>query len=184
MRITSVAGLFGRRPVALAAVLFAGALTAAACASSGPSATNAQGSGSAGGSGSGVTVMTASGPEGTYLVDKAGKALYLWVADTSSTSTCSGACAAAWPPLTTTGTPHAAGQAQQAALGTTKRDGGKLQVTYDGHPLYYFAGDSGPGDTAGQGSNGFGAKWWLVDTTGTAITNASSSGPGNGSGGY
>jgi secreted repeat protein with Y-X4-D motif len=85
-------------------------------------------------------------------------------------SVCSGACAGAWPPVTATGTVTASGSAVASDLGTITRSDGTKQVTYDGHPLYYFVGDSGPGSDSGQGSNSFGAKWWLVAPSGSAIT--------------
>jgi len=121
-----------------------------------------------------------------HLVDGNGRTLYLWVADTSSTSTCNGGCATAWPPLITTGAPSAAGDAHAGELAMSTRWDGTLQVTYAGHPLYYFAGDAAPGQTNGQGSNGYGAKWWLVAPSGTAITTsapASSSSPSSASNG-
>jgi predicted lipoprotein with Yx(FWY)xxD motif len=101
--------------------------------------------------------------------------VYLWVADTANHSNCSGACAQAWPPLLTKGTPTATGGAMAAHLGTITRSDGTKQVTYDGHPLYFFAGDPSSGTTHGQGSDSFGAKWWLVAPTGTAITASSTS---------
>jgi len=85
-------------------------------------------------------------------------------------SACTGACAGAWPPVTTTGTATASGSAKASDLGTITRSDGSKQVTYDGHPLYYFSGDSGPGTATGQGSDGFGAKWWLVAPTGSDVT--------------
>jgi hypothetical protein len=85
-------------------------------------------------------------------------------------SDCSGACAAAWPPVPATGQLTATGGAKASDLGTITRSDGTKQVTYDGHPLYYFVGDSGPGKTAGQGSDAFGAKWWLVAPSGADIT--------------
>ena len=84
---------------------------------------------------------------------------------------CSGACAQAWPPLTTTTTPKASGAVKASLLGTTKRADGSREVTYAGHPLYYFAGDSTPGQTTGQGSNSFGSPWWVVAPAGKAIQN-------------
>ena len=69
----------------------------------------------------------------------------------------------------------AAGSAKASDLGTITRSDGTKQVTYDGHPLYYFVGDSGPGTATGQGSDGFGAKWWLVSPTGSDITASVSS---------
>jgi len=83
-----------------------------------------------------------------------------------------GACAGAWPPVTTTGAVTASGGVNNAVLSTITRSGGAKQVVYDGHPLYYFSGDSGPGQVNGQGSDGFGAQWWLVDPAGTSITAA------------
>jgi predicted lipoprotein with Yx(FWY)xxD motif len=123
----------------------------------------------AAGSGAAV-VKTGSGAPGTFLVDAKGRALYLWVADHGKTSTCSGACAQAWPPLITKDKPQASGSAKSSLLGTTKRSDGTLEVTYAGHPLYYYAGDSQPGQTNGQGSDGFGADWWVVGANGKAIT--------------
>lgn len=116
------------------------------------------------------TIGTASGSLGTFLVDRQGRTLYLWEADTGGKSTCSGSCAAAWPPLLTKGDPTATGGAKANLLGTTKREGGVMQVTYDGHPLYRYLGDTADGNTNGQGSNGFGALWWVVAPSGKAIT--------------
>jgi hypothetical protein len=96
--------------------------------------------------------------------------VYLWVKDSGGMSACTGACAGAWPPVTTTGTATASGSAKASDLGTITRSDGSKQVTYDGHPLYYFSGDSGAGTASGQGSDGFGAKWWLVAPTGSDVT--------------
>jgi predicted lipoprotein with Yx(FWY)xxD motif len=104
------------------------------------------------------------------LTDGSGRAVYLWVKDTGATSVCTGACAGAWPPVPATGTVTASGSATASDLGTTTRSDGTKQVTYDGHPLYYFEGDSGPGTASGQGSDGFGAKWWLVSPSGSDVT--------------
>lgn len=123
---------------------------------------------------SNATVVTHSGPMGTFLTGKDGRTLYLFEADTGGKSTCAGACATVWPPLTTTGTPTASGQATAGMLGTITRADGTKQVTYAGHPLYYFKKDTSAGDTSGQGVDGFGAKWWLVGPSGQAITASSS----------
>jgi predicted lipoprotein with Yx(FWY)xxD motif len=123
-----------------------------------------------------VTIKTAKSSHGTYLVGPSGRALYLWVADSKNKSVCSGACAKIWPPLTTTGSPGASGGAMSADLGTITRSDGTKQVTYKGHPLYYYAADTGPGTTTGEGSNSYGAKWWLVSPAGAALTTSSSSG--------
>jgi predicted lipoprotein with Yx(FWY)xxD motif len=133
-------------------------------------------------------VKTANSSAGKYLVGPSGKALYLFVADKNGKSACSGACAKVWPPLTTTGKPGASGGAMAADLGTITRSDGTKQVTYKGHPLYYYAADTGPGQTTGQGSNNFGALWWLVAPSGAAITKSVSGGSSSSSsssgGGY
>jgi predicted lipoprotein with Yx(FWY)xxD motif len=79
------------------------------------------------------------------------------------------ACAAAWPPLLTTGKPKASGSVRKALLGTSKRGDGTTQVTYNGHPLYLFIQDKKAGDTNGQGVNAFGAKWYAVAASGKRI---------------
>ncbi len=123
-----------------------------------------------------VTIKTVTGRDGTYLTDRAGRALYLWLGDDAGKSNCSSDCAGAWPPVVTGGAPQASGGARSANLGTITRADGRTQVTYKGHPLYYFVVDSGPGTTKGQGSDSFGARWWLVAPAGAAITvNGSSS---------
>ncbi len=116
-----------------------------------------------------ASVGLASSKLGKILVDAQGRTLYLWEADTGTASTCSGACASAWPPLTTEGQPVAGAGVSAAELGTTKRQDGTTEVTYNGHPLYTFSGDSVPGQTAGQGSDGFGAEWYVLSATGNAI---------------
>jgi predicted lipoprotein with Yx(FWY)xxD motif len=132
-----------------------------------------------------ATVKTAKGPVGTYLTDASGRALYLWLADRDGKSHCSGACAKYWPPVTTKGTPKAARGVSAQDLGTVTRSQGAKEITYKGHPLYYYVQDTGPNMLKGQGSNTFGAKWWLVAPSGAAITRSvSSSSGGSGAGGY
>lgn len=121
-----------------------------------------------------LTVSTRTGPLGTYLVGPSGRALYLWEGDSKGRSNCSAACAQAWPPLLTTGAPRGASGAVSGDLGTVTRAGGDKQVTYAGHPLYYYLGDTGSGTTDGQGSDGFGARWWLVAPSGSPIQRTSS----------
>jgi predicted lipoprotein with Yx(FWY)xxD motif len=150
--------------------LIAVALTAAACGSSGSSSTGAQAGASASGSGSAMVITTKAGSAGTFLTDGSGRTVYLWVKDGMNASACSGACASLWPPVTTGGTPTASGSAKGSDLGTITRSDGAKQVTYNGHALYYYAGDSGAGQTNGQGTDSFGAKWWLVAPAGTSIT--------------
>ena len=136
--------------------------------------------GSASGSGSAV-ITTASSSGGTFLTD-GGRAVYLWAKDGTGMSACSGACAGAWPPVTATGTVTASGGAKASDLGMITRSDGTKQVTYDGHPLYFFAGDSSAGMASGQGSDSFGAKWWLVSPSGSDVTAAVSSFTAGGSG--
>jgi predicted lipoprotein with Yx(FWY)xxD motif len=123
-----------------------------------------------------ITIKTVTGRDGTYLTDRSGRALYMWLGDDAGKSNCSGQCADGWPPAVTASAPRASGGARSASLGTIIRSDGRKQVTYGGHPLYYFVIDSGPGTTKGQGSDSFGARWWLVAPSGAAITvNGSSS---------
>jgi predicted lipoprotein with Yx(FWY)xxD motif len=108
---------------------------------------------------------------GKFLVDAQGRTMYLFEADKSGTSTCSGACAAAWPPVTVSGSPQAGSGVDQALLGTVKRDDGTMQLTYNKHPLYYFAADTAAGQDHGQGSKEFGAGWYVVNAQGSKIDN-------------
>jgi predicted lipoprotein with Yx(FWY)xxD motif len=139
-------------------------------ASSGTPATSA--SAAATGSTTGLVITTKSSSAGDFLTNGSGQAIYLWMKDSMNSSACSGGCASAWPPVTTTGALTAAGSVNKADLSTFTRSDGTKQVAYDGHPLYYFVGDSKPDEVTGQGSDGFGAKWWLVNPSGSAITTA------------
>jgi predicted lipoprotein with Yx(FWY)xxD motif len=116
---------------------------------------------------------------GTYLTGASGRAIYLWSADKGGKSACSGACATTWTPVTTTGAPSASGGAVSGDLATITRSDGAKQVTYKGHPLYYYSADTRAGQTTGQGTNSFGAKWWLVAPSGSGITGTSSSSSGS-----
>jgi predicted lipoprotein with Yx(FWY)xxD motif len=106
---------------------------------------------------------------GKILVDAKGRSLYLFEADRPNVSNCSGACLSLWPALTSHGMPHARGGAVAAKVGTIKAAGGDRQVTYNGHPLYYYAPDRKAGDTTGQGLNQFGAKWYVLSATGNKV---------------
>ena len=146
-----------------------------ALAACGTAATN-YGGGSAPTSASGsATISVQASSLGQILVDGNGKTLYLFEADTSAQSTCSGACAQAWPPVTTSGAPKAAGGASASLLGTSARSDGTTQVTFGGHPLYSFTGDTKPGDTNGEGSTAFGAGWDVLTPTGEKIEASASS---------
>ena len=117
----------------------------------------------------GAKVAAAKSPLGRILVDSKGITLYDFVKDKGTTSACYGACAALWPPLTTKGKPVAGRGVRASLLGTTKRKDGKLEVTYGGHPLYYFVTDRKPGQTTGQGVNQFGGPWWVISAAGKEI---------------
>jgi predicted lipoprotein with Yx(FWY)xxD motif len=108
---------------------------------------------------------------GNYLADNSGRTLYLFEADRTSSSTCYSACASLWPPLTSTGALKPGPGVLASDLGTTRRSDGTTEVTYHGHPLYYYAGDSKPGSVAGQGLNQFGAGWYVVSPSGSKIDN-------------
>lgn len=101
-----------------------------------------------------------------HLTDGNGMSLYLFEPDEQGKSTCYDACAGAWPPVI--GTAMADGMAKSSLLGTVKRKDGSMQVTYNGWPLYYFIRDKAPGDMNGQGKNGFGGEWYLVEPEGMA----------------
>jgi predicted lipoprotein with Yx(FWY)xxD motif len=116
-----------------------------------------------------ASVGLASSNLGKILVDGQGRTLYLFEADEGTASTCDGACASAWPPLTTAGSPNAGSGVSASKLGTTTRGDGTSEVTYNGHPLYTYAGDSAPGQTSGQGSDAFGAEWYVLSPAGTPI---------------
>jgi predicted lipoprotein with Yx(FWY)xxD motif len=117
----------------------------------------------------GATISVAKTPLGRILVDSRGITLYDFVQDKSGKSSCYGACAALWPPLITKGRPVAGTGVRASLLGTTKRSDGKLEITYNGHPLYYFVTDRKPGQTTGQGVNQFGAPWWVISPAGKEI---------------
>jgi predicted lipoprotein with Yx(FWY)xxD motif len=118
----------------------------------------------------GATIAVATNAKlGQILVDGAGKTVYLFVADKGTTSACYTSCAAIWPPVLTTGAPQAGTGAQASLLGTTARTDGTTEVTYAGHPLYYFIQDQAAGDAKGQGINGFGGLWWVMGPSGAAM---------------
>jgi predicted lipoprotein with Yx(FWY)xxD motif len=103
---------------------------------------------------------------GNILVDSQGRTLYLFQKDSGTTSSCTGACAAAWPPLRVNGQPTVGSGANASMVGTTTRSDGNPQVTYNGHPLYLYSGDQNPGDTNGQGLTQFGGGWFAVSPAG------------------
>jgi predicted lipoprotein with Yx(FWY)xxD motif len=98
---------------------------------------------------------------GAILVDASGRTLYLFTNDEPSVSNCSGGCALAWPPLVTVDDPAAGDGVVGGLLGTVTREDGSAQVTHNGRPVYYYAGDEKPGDTNGHEVGGV---WFAVST--------------------
>jgi predicted lipoprotein with Yx(FWY)xxD motif len=169
----------------LAAALGGAAFTLAACGGSSPyaSAPSSQPSASAyapsaqpttspvaNATPAGITVATGSTRLGTILVGSSGRTLYLFVADKGTSSVCNSAsCVQNWPPLLTKGAPQAGAGVNAALLGTTARADGTTEVTYAGHPLYYFIADKKAGDVTGQGIDAFGGPWYVVSPSGAEI---------------
>lgn len=117
-------------------------------------------------SGDGIVSAAKVGDLGTILVDSRGMTLYDFHKDKGGTSSCYGACAAAWPPLLTEGNPQAQGPAGRSMLGTTKRKDGTIQVTYNGWPLYTYVADQSPGEANGNDIDEFGAQWYALQPNG------------------
>ena len=112
---------------------------------------------------------------GSVLVAANGRTLYLFTAD-GKTSACTGACAALWPPLLAKGSVVAGAGVSSSLLGTVKRPGGTRQVTYAGHPLYFFAGDAKAGQMKGEGIVHFGGKWFVLSPRGVKVVIATTAG--------
>jgi len=115
---------------------------------------------------SGGGSATVSVGSGSFLVGANGMTLYLLTKDSAGASTCTGGCANKWPALTLTGQPLAGTGLNASLLATILRADGSTQVTYNGHPLYNFKGDSAPGDKNGQGAGGV---WFTVSASGDAM---------------
>ena len=116
-----------------------------------------------------TTVSTARTGLGRVIVDSRGRTLYLFEKDKRGHSACSGVCAAYWPPLLTSAKPLAKAGAKQSLLGTIRRSDGRKQVTFAGHPVYLFSGDTNRGQTNGEGLTDFGASWYAVSPSGKKI---------------
>lgn len=153
----------------------------AASAAAGPGGSGSGGGSNAGGAGSGssggggasvprnqgkTTVGTKKGVLGQFITDQNGLTLYFFEDDSSSASACTGTCAKTWPPLTTTSKAGVGGVADTTELGTITRSDGTQQVTYAGHPLYYYSGDTKAGQTNGEGVGG---KWFELAPSGLPI---------------
>jgi predicted lipoprotein with Yx(FWY)xxD motif len=169
--VTRRSGLLRRPLVTLAPLAVAGML-AAACGGNGSGGGGLYGGGGPASTGAptgAATVTAARTSLGMILVDGSGRTLYLFEKDQPDQSACSGACAAAWPVDSSSGTPKAGSGVKASLLGTIKRGDGATQVTYNHHPLYYYSGDSGPGQQNGQGLNAFGAAWFVVAPAGGKV---------------
>ena len=171
--------MMSRTPLTLlasAAVIPLTALALASCGGGGNDATAASPPPKTA-SGKSATLGVQSTSLGKILDDSQGRTLYVFQGDSGTKSNCSGACATNWPPLTSA-KPTVGKGASASMIGTTKRSDGKTQVTYNGHPLYTFAGDSSPGDTSGQGVSAFGGLWYALSPTGQQVTASASNNSG------
>jgi predicted lipoprotein with Yx(FWY)xxD motif len=171
-----------RMLLALLAVAAASAVLAA-CSSSATSSASGSGGGTSGSSPAAAaagSLKTATIGGATVLTSSKGFTLYSFAPDTPAKSNCNGACAQNWPPVT--GPVTASGVT--GTFGTIKRADGSVQATFDGHPLYAFAGDTAPGQAKGNGLNAAGGLWHEITTSGTAPAGSSSAGSGGGGSGY
>ena len=146
--------------LALTALLAALAVGGAGTAAASPNSARAT---------QGATVTAHSSRYGKILFDGRGRVLYLFARDRGNRSSCSGACAKAWPPFLTKGTPRSLSGINAKLLGTTRRRDGTLQVTYARHPLYYFKEDTKPGQIKCQNVSNFGGLWLVVAPSGKAV---------------
>ncbi len=159
------------------AFLVLATLAIAGCGSSGTKATVPPKTAS----GKTATVGVSSASLGNIVVNSRSRTLYLFNRDSGTKSECNGACAVNWPPLLVAGKPTIGGGAKASLVSTSTRSTGARQVTYNGHPLYLFKGDSKPGDTNGEGLTAFGGSWFAVSSAGAQISvPAASSGGGSG----
>jgi predicted lipoprotein with Yx(FWY)xxD motif len=118
---------------------------------------------------------------GKILVDSQGRSIYLFQKDAGTKSACTGACAAAWPPVRAAGEPAPGTGLTASKVGKTARSDGKPQLTYNGHPLYLYSADQKPGSTNGQGLTAFGGGWFAVSAAGDMVSGrGSNAGGGNG----
>jgi predicted lipoprotein with Yx(FWY)xxD motif len=118
-----------------------------------------------------ATITTARTGLGRIIVDTRGRSLYLFEKDTKGRSACSGLCATYWPPLLTSGKSAAVNGAKPSLVGSIRRADGSRQVTYAGHPVYFFSGDTKRGQTNGEGLKDFGASWYVLAPSGRKIDN-------------
>ncbi len=122
-----------------------------------------------GGGGGGIKVALRKVSFGNVLVGPNSHTVYMFLKDKGTTSQCNGKCAVVWAPLTSSGKPQAGAGLNASLLGTGKRSDGQMQVTYGGHPLYYYDDDKKPGMTEGEGKKEFGAEWYAVGADGKKV---------------
>jgi len=134
-----------------------------------PSATTASAPASAAAAAKGPKLGVVHSDYGSILADGRGRALYLFTADHGKASNCSEDCATAWPPYVVKRAPIATARAKPGKIGTTRRDDGRLQATYAGHPVYYYEGDNEPGEVLCQAVNEFGGYWYVLRSSGKAV---------------
>lgn len=156
-----------------------GSLLLGACGSA--SATSGGSGGTA--SGSGMKLTTESNSLGTVLALSNGKTVYMFSSDTSTSSSCTSSCTGVWPPVAASKVIAGAGVSAQM-LGSITRSDGTKQLSYDGHPLYTYSGDTSSGAVTGQGISSFGGTWHVLGANGVAITKSASSSGSSGYGGY
>jgi predicted lipoprotein with Yx(FWY)xxD motif len=162
----------------------AAAAVLAACGNSGsPTGSSTSNPAAANAGVASVAVKTMSTSKGLVLVNAAGLTLYWFAMDTPTQSNCTGSCTSYWPPVMGTAV-AATGTSLPHGFGTIKRAKGQEQVTYDGHPLYTYTGDTAAGQLNGNGINVSGGLWWAITPSGTELASTSaSSSSGSGSGG-
>lgn len=114
---------------------------------------------------SGTVITTGDSEFGTMLFNDKGQAIYIWELEESTKAECYGDCAKAWPPVLTDGAPQATGSVNSDLLGTTERSDGSTQVTYNGHPLYYYAHER-PGEVECHNISTHGGLWWVIHPSG------------------
>ena len=131
--------------------------------------------------GSAVKLADAGPGLGRILVDGHGRTLYLFEKDKHGKSACAGKCATYWPPLIATGKPIATAGAKASLLGTIRRADGRLQVTYNHHPLYTFVQDTRKGQANGENVDAFGAEWYAVSSAGAKVERSAAESTGGGS---
>lgn len=153
------------RRIAVSATVVSLAAAAAACSSSSSSSSTP--------SSAATGIHAASSSLGSILVDTAGRAIYVFAADSANHSACSGGCLTAWPAVPASAS-DGASSAGGAILSTLTRSDGTKQLTVNGLPAYYYVADTSPGKASGQGISSYGAKWWVIGPSGTPMTTTSS----------